>query len=83
MLDSFLCSFEALATESAPVWKRYQYLPDVLKHFDLPELLAQREDKAFLLINPCDAHKRRLDEVDALQLYGWMRRIFMCTSITP
>jgi 8-amino-3,8-dideoxy-alpha-D-manno-octulosonate transaminase len=70
VLDSFLCSFEALATESAPVWKRYQYLPDVLKHFDLPELLAQREDKAFLLINPCDAHKRRLDEVDALQLYG-------------
>ncbi len=70
VLDSFLCSFEALASESAPAWKRYQYLPDVLKHFDLPELLAQREDKTFLLINPCDAHKRRLDEVDALQLYG-------------
>ena len=70
VLDAFLCSFEALATDSAPHWKRYQYLPDVLKQFDLPELLAQRQDKAFLLINPCDAHKRRLDEVDALKLYG-------------
>jgi 8-amino-3,8-dideoxy-alpha-D-manno-octulosonate transaminase len=70
VLDAFLCSFAALAVESAPVWKRYQYLPDVLKHFDLPQLLAARPDKQFLLINPLDAHKRRLDEVDALKLYG-------------
>jgi dTDP-4-amino-4,6-dideoxygalactose transaminase len=69
-LDSFLCSFEALASESAPAWKRYQYLPEVLRSFDLPELLAQRQEKRFLLLNPCDAHKRRLDEVDALKLYG-------------
>ncbi|HEY3341227.1 MAG TPA: hypothetical protein VGK81_04375, partial [Anaerolineae bacterium] len=70
VLDSFLCSFEALAVESAPVWKRYQFLPGVLRSFDLPELLAQRQDKTYLLLNPCDAHKRRLDEVDALKLYG-------------
>jgi dTDP-4-amino-4,6-dideoxygalactose transaminase len=70
VLDEFLCAFEALATASAPVWKRYSYLPDVLQHFDLPELFRQRIDKRFLLINPLDADKQRLDEMDALKLYG-------------
>ena len=70
VLDSFLCSFEALATAPAPAWSRYQYVPGVLQHFDLPELFRARTDKSFLLINPCAADQRRLDEVDALQLYG-------------
>jgi 8-amino-3,8-dideoxy-alpha-D-manno-octulosonate transaminase len=70
VLDSFLCSFDALATAPAPAWKRYAYLPDVLKVFDLPDLFRQRDDKSFLLINPCDADQERLDEVDAFRLYG-------------
>ncbi len=69
-LDSFLCSFESLATGRAPAWRRYQYLPDVLTHFDLPQLFRRRTDKRFLLANPLDADKQRLDEMDALRLYG-------------
>ncbi|HVF09205.1 MAG TPA: hypothetical protein VNA16_00275 [Abditibacteriaceae bacterium] len=70
VLDSFLCSFEILATAPAPVWLRYAYIPDVLKRFDLPALFQQREDKEFLLLNPCDATKHRLDEAAAARLYG-------------
>jgi 8-amino-3,8-dideoxy-alpha-D-manno-octulosonate transaminase len=70
VLDSFLCSFETLAISPAPAWSRYQYIPHVLQHFDLPELFARRDDKRFLLINPCGPDLRRLDEVDALRLYG-------------
>ncbi|MHB0938780.1 MAG: aminotransferase class V-fold PLP-dependent enzyme [Armatimonadota bacterium] len=70
VLEDFPCSFQELATAAKPAWSRWQFLPDVLKYFDLPELLAERAEKAFLLINPCDARKERLDEVEALRLYG-------------
>ena len=70
VLDSFLCSFEALATAPAPLWQRYAYLPGILQHSDLPELLAKCHDKRLLLINPRDAMKQRLDQEAALRLYG-------------
>jgi hypothetical protein len=70
ILDSFLCSFEALAVEPAPLWQRYAFLPGVLQSTDLPELLANRDDKRFLLINPTDATKKRLDQETACRLYG-------------
>ncbi|MHB9109095.1 MAG: aminotransferase class V-fold PLP-dependent enzyme [Armatimonadota bacterium] len=70
VLEDFPCSFQELATAAKPAWSRWQFLPDVLKYFDLPELLAERSEKSFLLVNPCDARKERLDEVEALRLYG-------------
>jgi len=70
VLEDFPCSFQELATAAQPAWSRWQFLPDVINYFDLPELLAERSEKAFLLINPCDARKERLDEVEALRLYG-------------
>ena len=70
VLDSFLCSFEALATSEAPLWSRYAYLPGVLEAFDLPELIRHRSDRRFLLVNPLDASKQPLDEMDALKLFG-------------
>ncbi|MBI2438516.1 MAG: hypothetical protein HYV36_06870 [Lentisphaerae bacterium] len=63
ILDSFLFSFEMLATDELPSWSRYLYLPDVLRHFDIPELIRARPDRQFLLLNPCDARKRPLPEV--------------------
>ncbi|MCG3147182.1 MAG: UDP-4-amino-4-deoxy-L-arabinose--oxoglutarate aminotransferase [Verrucomicrobiae bacterium] len=69
VLDSFPCSFAMLATAERIRWKRYQYLPGVLKRFDLPELLASRREKKFLVVNPCDGLKRPLDEIAALALY--------------
>jgi hypothetical protein len=70
ILDSFLCSFESLATAPAPLWQRFAYLPGVLQHTDIPELLASRTDKRFLLINPLNEMKQRLDQETALHLYG-------------
>ncbi len=70
VLDSFLCAFEALATTEAPLWSRYAYLPGVLEVLDLPELIRRRSDRRFLLVNPMDAGKQPLDEMDALKLFG-------------
>ena len=70
ILEDFPCTFERLATAANPTWSRWQFVPDVLKYFDLPELFAGRADRQFLLVNPCDARKERLDEIEALRLYG-------------
>jgi len=69
-LHGFLCSFSALVKVQSPLWKRYSFLPHVLKHFDIPELLAGVDSKRFLLINPLDGAKRSLDEKTARRLYG-------------
>ncbi len=69
-LNSFLCSFQHLIEEAKPTWSRYQVLPNVLRVLDIPELLQQHTEKQFLLMNPRDGRGRRLDEIDALHLYG-------------
>jgi hypothetical protein len=70
VLDAGLACFAMLATAPRPAWRRYSYLPDVLGRFDLPELLAGHPEKQFLVLNPLDAEKRRLDEAAALKCYG-------------
>ena len=70
VLDACLGSFEMLATAESPAWLRYAYLPGVLALTDLPELIRARADRQFLLINPLDANKQPLDEMDALKWYG-------------
>ena len=70
VLDSFLCSFDELTHTLTPTWSRYQYLPAVLKEFDLPDIFRGHTDKQFLLVRPLDARKRPLDEIAAIRLYG-------------
>ncbi|MBI3986083.1 MAG: hypothetical protein HY343_04145 [Lentisphaerae bacterium] len=62
ILDSFLFSFELLAADEHPAWSRYLYWPDVLRHFDIPELIRARTDRQFLLINPCNAQRQPLSK---------------------
>ncbi len=69
VLDAFLVCFEDLATAENPLWQRYSYIPGVLRHFDIPELLAAQHGKTLLLINPLDAGKRRMDEIAAIRLF--------------
>ncbi|MDD5707585.1 MAG: hypothetical protein PHR35_16815 [Kiritimatiellae bacterium] len=70
IVDRGLSSFGLLATAPRPAWRRYCFLQNVLTRFDLPELLAGRPEKRFLVLNPLDAMKRPLDESAALDLYG-------------
>jgi len=69
-LDSYPCSFESIAVSAAPAWSRYAYLPGVLQHFDIPELVRQRAGKRFLLYRPCGADKVPLREPEARKAYA-------------
>jgi len=55
-----LAAFECLAVSEQVAWSHEDFLPNVLKYYDLPELLAAWK-KPVLLVNPLDARKRMLD----------------------
>jgi len=56
-----LACFESLAVSEQYAWSHEDFLPNVLKYYDLPELLAEWK-RPVLLINPLDACKRPLNE---------------------
>jgi hypothetical protein len=68
-LDSFPCSFESIATAESPAWSRWAFVPDVLEHFDLPDLVRGRTDRRFLLHRPCGADAAALTAGEADALY--------------
>lgn len=64
-----LATFESLAVSEQYAWSHEDFLPNVLKFYDLPELLAGWK-KPVLLVNPLDARKRPLDAAARLQIFA-------------
>ncbi len=64
-----LGSFESLATSPGYAWSHEDFLPDVLRHYDLPELVASLTMPT-LVVNPTGADKHRLDAKAAKALYA-------------
>jgi hypothetical protein len=63
-----LASFESLATSERYTWSHEDFLPLVLLHYDLPELVKALA-MPVLLINPLGPTKTRLTKDEALNLY--------------
>lgn len=67
-MDS-LAAFEMLATEPAYTWSVQAFLPNVLLHYDLPELVAGLEMPT-LILNPLDHAQQPLNPEAATKLYA-------------
>jgi dienelactone hydrolase len=63
-----LCSFECLATSDSYTWGQDAFLPDVLKHYDLPELTAALTMPT-LLIDPQGPTRAPLKDEEARAMY--------------
>jgi len=63
-----LGSFESLAAEEKYAWSHEDFLPGVLLHYDLPELVASLT-MPVLIANPLDAAKKPLGAETAARLY--------------
>ncbi len=63
-----LASFESLATAESYAWSHEDFLPGVLLHYDLPELVSALP-MPVLLANPLDAVKKPLEAAAAAKLY--------------
>ncbi len=64
-----LARFESLATADSYAWSHEDFLPNVLLHYDLPELVAGL-GMPTLLVNPLDAAKRPLSQEQATRHYA-------------
>ena len=64
-----LATFGSLATSNRYAWSPEAFLPDVLRHYDLPELVAGL-DMPCLIANPLGAAKEPLEREEAKKLYG-------------
>jgi pimeloyl-ACP methyl ester carboxylesterase len=64
-----LAAFELLATSPAYTWPLDAFLPNVLEHYDLPELCAGI-DRPVLIARPLDAEQKPLNETAARTLYA-------------
>lgn len=69
MAADFLASFESLATSPSYRWSHEDFLPNVLVHYDVPELVAALQMPT-LLVNPLDAKRGRLSGDAAKKLYA-------------
>ena len=63
-----LASFESLATAESYLWSHDCFLPNVLEHYDLPELVADLDMPA-LVANPLGPMKQPLTREEAQALY--------------
>ncbi|HPO13564.1 MAG TPA: hypothetical protein PLI09_08980 [Candidatus Hydrogenedentes bacterium] len=66
--ESPLATFESLAASENYSWSPEDFLPGVLKHYDLPELAAALTMPA-LIAQPLDAAKKPLPKKDAEEMY--------------
>ena len=63
-----LASFEQLASAESYAWPHEAFFPGVLKHYDLPELLASLRIPA-LVLNPMSAQRDSLDQNECGKVY--------------
>lgn len=67
---SSLASFQSLAEAEKYAWPSAAFMPDVLRHFDLPEVVRAMDDSPVLILNPLDAGKGPLTPSKASTLYS-------------
>jgi len=74
--DQPLLSYGALASSD-----RYQhgadvFIPDVLKHFDLPQVAAAVADRRLAILSPLGPMKQRVPLEEALYTYRWTAQVY-------
>lgn len=67
---SSLASFQLLAEEENYTWPSVTFMPDVLKYFDLPEVINALDACPVLILNPLDAGKHPLSPSEASSLFS-------------
>jgi cephalosporin-C deacetylase-like acetyl esterase len=65
-----LVSYRALTTGDRYVHGANIFIPDVLEHFDLPQVAAAAQGKRVALLAPVDAMRRHVDSAQARNVYA-------------
>ncbi len=68
-MDS-LSHYGAMTDKFPFSWRQSIIIPNILKYYDLPELISSLENMSVFVINPLDAQKSLLSQESADSLYG-------------
>ena len=67
---SSLASFQSLAEEEKYTWPSAAFMPDVLRFFDIPEVVSALDSCPVLILDPLDAEKNSLSPSKASFLFS-------------
>ncbi len=75
-----LLSYRLLAQSDRYLYGADVFLPDILQHFDLPEIAAAVAPRSLALIEPKDAMKRTVDSRRAEDTYRWTQTAYLAAG---
>jgi hypothetical protein len=52
------------------------FIPDVLKHFDLPQVAAAVAGRRLVVLSPVDAMKQTVEAARARKAYRWTQQVY-------
>ena len=71
-----LLSYRSLTSTDRYLHGANIFIPDVLNHFDLPQVAAAASGRRLALLSPVDAMTRSVDKSSAEQTYGWTKTVY-------
>jgi pimeloyl-ACP methyl ester carboxylesterase len=71
-----LLSYRALTNVDRYVYGADVFIPNVLKHFDLPHVAGAIAGRPLALISPLDAMKNTMDADHAREAYRWTQSVY-------
>jgi cephalosporin-C deacetylase-like acetyl esterase len=74
--ENGLISYRSLTAVDRYLHGASVFVPDILKHFDLPQVAAAMAGRDLVLVSPVDPMKRPVELAAAAKTYEWTRRAF-------
>jgi pimeloyl-ACP methyl ester carboxylesterase len=74
--DSSLLSYASLTRVDRYLYSADVFIPNVLQHFDLPQVAACVADRPLSLLSPVDAMKRPVTMAEARETYQWTAKVY-------
>jgi cephalosporin-C deacetylase-like acetyl esterase len=75
-----LLAYRLLAQSDRYLYGADVFVPDILQHFDLPEIAAAVAPRSLTLIEPKDAMKRTVDSRQAEDTYRWTQMAYQAAG---
>ncbi|MGB9595898.1 MAG: alpha/beta hydrolase family protein [Candidatus Poribacteria bacterium] len=65
-----LSHYGALTEKFPFLWRHSIIIPNILKYYDLPDMIAELDNTEVFIINPMDAQKNKISQESANELYS-------------
>lgn len=78
--DRGLISYKSLAQTDRYLYGADLFAPEILEHFDLPQVAAAMADRPLSLLSPLGPMKKPVEILEAAAAYGWASQTYRHTG---